>query len=303
MPELIEDKNKVYNELKKETEGLIHISYSEFSKFMGCGHRHLLEKYLKLAEEPPSIHLIFGNAIHAALEAGVKKGLLTEGRVEHFTYQFVKEMNDKLRDSVDFKKLDEFVAQGENILKILSVEKMIDKYEVVSVEEALYEKLYAQFRFKGFIDLILRNKETGRYLIIDWKTSTEPWDVSKKKKDEVFMTQMRLYKYFYGRKFSIPLDMIDCKYVVLNRLKSKKLPELGFGSLQPVEIYSNIEDVEKSLVMVADTVKSIHIDKNFPKVKLTGSKSNCFFCPHKNNPSLCSNDPQQYISLLKEHGK
>ena len=303
MAEIIEDKNKVYNELKKEHEGLIHISFSEFSKFVGCGHKHLLEKYLKLTEEPPSIHLIFGNAIHGALETGIKNKLPQEDRIEHFRYNFVKEMNDNMRDSSDFDKLDEFRAQGENIIKILSLEKLVEKYEVISVEEPLYEKLFALFRFKGFIDLILRNKETGRYLVIDWKTSTQPWDVSKKKKDEVFMAQMRLYKYFFARKFSVPMELIDCKYIVLNRLKSKKLPELGFGSLQPVEIYSNLEDIEKSIIKVAETVKSIHLDKKFTKIKLTGSKSGCFFCAHKNNPTLCSNDPDQYLSLLKEHGK
>jgi len=304
MPELIvSDKGQAYNELKKENQGLIHISYSEFSKYMECGHRHLLDKFLGLTEDLPSIHLIFGNAIHSALEVGIKNKLPQQGRIEHFRYKFTKDMNDNMKEQPDFNKLDEFIAQGENIIRILSIEKLIEKYEVLSVEEPLYEKLHAQYRFKGFIDLVLRNKENGRILVIDWKTSTEPWDVNKKKKDEVFVTQMRLYKYFYARKFSIPMEMIDCKYIVLNRLKSKKLPELGFGSLQPVEIYSNLNDIEESIIMVAETVRHIHIDRVFPKVKLTGSTKGCFFCPHKNNPTLCSSDPNQHISLLKEHGK
>lgn len=298
------DKDKVYNELKKENQGLIHISYSEFSKYMECGHRHLLDKFLKLTEDVPSIHLIFGNAIHSALEAGIKNKLIQEARIEHFRYKFVKDMNDNMRDQSDFSKLDEFTLQGENIIRILSIEKLMEKYDIISVEEPLYERLHAQYRFKGFIDLILRDKKTGRYLIVDWKTSTEMWDVSKKKKDEVFMTQMRLYKYFYARKFSIPMEQIDCKYIVLNRLKSKKLPELGLGSIQPVEIYSNMEDVEKSIFMIGHVVKSIHIDRAFPKVKLTsGTNKGCFFCPHKNDPTLCSSDPNQHIALLKEHGK
>lgn len=300
---VVSDKNQAYNELKKENQGLIHISYSELSKYMECGHRHFLDKVLHLEPFETSIHLIFGNAIHSAFEMGVKKGLTKEQRIAHFRYKFTKDMNDEMKEHPDFNKLDEFTLQGENIIKILSIEKMIEKYEVISAEEPLYEKLHAQYRFKGFIDLVLRNKENLRYLIIDYKTSTEPWDVNKKKKDEVFMNQMRLYKYFYARKFSIPMNMIDCKYIVLNRLKSKKLPELGFGSIQPVEIYSNIEDIEKSIMMVGNVMKSIHIDRIFPKVKLTGNSKGCFFCPHKNNPTLCSSDPSQYLTLLKEHKK
>lgn len=303
MATVIDDKNIAYNELKKEKEGLIHISYSEFSKYMECGHRHLIEKYLKIAQDKTSIHLIFGNAIHGAIESGIKNKKNKDERIEHFRYNFTKGMNDELKDDVSFKMLDEFLAQGEHIIRILALEKIEEKYEIISVEEPLYEKLHGIYHFKGFIDLVLRNKENLRYLITDWKTSTEPWDVSKKKRDEVFMGQMRLYKFFYGRKFNIPFDQIDCKYVVLNRLKSKKLPELGFGGMQPVEIYSNLDDIEKSVLMVSETVKNIHVDRKFNKAKLIGRQGSCYFCPYKNNPTLCSDNPEQYISMLAEHGK
>jgi hypothetical protein len=299
----INEKDVAYNQLKKEKEGLIHISYSEFSKYMECGHRHLIEKYLKIGEETTSIHLIFGNAIHSAIESGIKNKNTKDQRVEHFRYNFTKGMNDALRDDESFRLLDDFLAQGENIIRILALEKIEEKFEIISVEEPLYERLSGIYHFKGFIDLILRNRENKRYLITDWKTSTEPWDVSKKKRDEIFVTQMRLYKFFYGRKFNIPFDQIDCKYVVLNRMKNKKLPELGFGGLQPVEIYSNLDDIEKSVIMVAEAVKGIHVNHNFTKAKLIGRQNSCYFCPYKNNPTLCSNNPEQHLALLAEHGK
>ena len=296
------DKNKLYEELKKTNSDLIHISFSELNQYRDCGHKHLLEKYLKLVISPTSIHLIFGNSIHSAIEVGIRDGLDVEKRVEHFNHLFRKEMMDKMLGTKDYSDLENFSKQGEHILRILSTEKILQKYDLIGVEMSLYENLFNNFHFKGFIDLILKDKKTGRILIIDWKTSGEQWDVQKKKKNKVFMAQMRLYKYFYARKFNVDINEIDCKYIVLNRLKNKKCPELGFGDLQPVEIFSTNDDIMEAVKLVADTLRDIHLNKEFKKAKFeTGKTGNCFFCPYKTNPTFCNNNPNQYKYLLDEH--
>ena len=287
------DKNVAYDKLKKDNAGRIHISFSELTQFRECGHKHLIEKYLKLAVSPTSIHLIFGNSIHSALEAGIRDKLDLSARIMHFKLLFTKEMMDKMSDTTEIKELDNFITQGENILKQISTEKILEKYDLIGVEMDLYENLYLNFHFKGFIDLILRDKETKRVLIIDYKTSGEIWDVSKKKKDKTFMAQMRLYKYFYARKLDEKIENVDCKYIVLNRLKSKKDPSAGFGSIQPVEIQSTEKDIVDAVTMVAETLRDIHINKNFQKAKLIGNVKNCFFCPYKNNLNLCDSNTEQ----------
>lgn len=297
------DKNKLYEELKITNSGLIHISFSELNQYKECGHKHLIEKYLKLAVSPTSIHLIFGNAIHSALETGIRDQLNLEARIAHFVQYFTKEMMDKMINTKDYAEVKNFTKQGEHILRLLSTEKILQKYELIGVEMSLYEKLFDNFHFKGFIDLILKDKKTGRILIIDWKTSGEQWDVQKKKKNKVFMAQMRLYKYFYSRKFDISIDEIDCKYIVLNRLKNKKCPELGFGDLQTVEIFSTNDDVMEAIKLVAETLRNIHINKIFLKSKFEDKTNSCFFCPYKNNPTLCNSNPDQYKYLLDEHKK
>ena len=67
----------------------------------------------------------------------------------------------------------------------------------------MLENLYKNFYFVGFIDLILKDKKTGKYIIIDWKTSTLELNVEEKFKDEIFLSQMRFYKYFYSIKFLV----------------------------------------------------------------------------------------------------
>lgn len=299
----IKDKKQEYLDLNKANEGKIHISFSEFSKYLECPHRHLIDKYLKLTPDETSIHLIFGNSIHLAIELGVKEKLSLVDRIARFKEDFIKNMRENLINHESYKEVDNYVKQGEHILKSLNIEKIGEKYDIIGVEIILYENLYKNFYFKGFIDLVLKSKTENKYLIIDWKTSTASWDVSKKKKDKIFIAQMRFYKYFYARKFNVPIDNIDCKYIVLNRLKSKQLPDLGFGEIQPVEIFSTIEDIEKSLVMLAESMEGIHIKKEFLKAKLNNRKQSCFFCPLKNNEKLCNSDPDQYKKLLAEYKK
>ena len=297
----MEDKNKVYEDLRKANAGLIHISFSELTQYRGCGHKHLLEKYLKLAVSPTSIHLLFGSAIHSALEIGVRDKINLEGRINHFKENFTKEMMDKMMDTKDYADIENFTQQGEHILRLLSTEKILEKYDLIGVEMHLYENLFSNFYFKGFIDLILKDKKTGRILIIDYKTSGSEWDVQKKKKDKIFIAQMRLYKYFYSRKFNVSIEDIDCKYIVLNRLKNKKCPELGFGDIQPVEIFSSNDDIMDAVTLVSETLRDIHINKDFQKAKCVDRKKDCFFCQYKSNPTLCNSNPNQFKFLLDEH--
>ena len=298
--------------------GYIHISFSEFSLFKQCGHKHLIQKYLGIDTDPPSIHLFFGNAIHEAIEKTFEEQYSQEKRVSYFKAKFRKDMLENMSDSPEINELKDFTEQGENILRILDVHGILKDYELISVEEPLYECMYGNFYFKGFIDLVVKHRKTGRIVIIDWKTSSMPWNMFWKNKDQVFLMQMKLYKYFWARKNNIDLTQIDTKYIVLNRLKDKKKPELGFGDVVDVPMASTMGEIRKALEELAITVKNIHIDNHFPKSKyildfhnqptqdmsgnyLTDEKP-CKFCKYKGGKHpLCNSFPEQSKTLLLEH--
>lgn len=282
----------------------IHISFSEFSLFNQCGHRHLIEKHLKLVQSDVSVHLFFGNAIHAALEKSLKESMGLSRRIEFFKRTFAKDMLDNMRDEPGFQyELKEFLSQGEQLLNLLSIEDIFKKYKIISVEEPLFEHVYGEFYFKGFIDLVVQDRQTGRYVIIDWKTSGQKWVVEKKLGDEVFICQMRFYKYFWSRKNNISLDNVGCEYIVLNRLKNKKKPESGCGGVQNVELNSTKEEIYESLEKLVKTIENIHINKRFTKIKDTASGFiGCMFCKFKGGRHLmCNSNSNQYKNLLIEH--
>ena len=76
------------NDKKKENTNRRHISFSEFSLFNQCGHRHLLEKHLGILQQPLSIHLFFGNAIHSSIELSLKEKWSINQRIDYFKASF-----------------------------------------------------------------------------------------------------------------------------------------------------------------------------------------------------------------------
>lgn len=300
------DKDLNYISLNNKYADKIHISFSEFNLFNQCGHKHLVEKHLKLTESDFTVHLFFGNAMHAALEKSLKDSIGLSRRVDYFKRTFTKDMLDHMKNEPGFQEeLKEFLQQGEDLLNELSVEDLFKKYKIISVEEPLFEHIHGEFYFKGFIDLVVQDRETGRYVIMDWKTSGQKWNVKKKLTDEAFLAQMRFYKYFWARKNKIPLGDIDCEYIVLNRLKNKKKPESGCGGIQNVEVNSTNEEMYESLESLARTVESIHINKRFPKIKHIGNEFlGCMFCKLKGGRHpLCNNNNNQDKQLLLENKK
>jgi hypothetical protein len=215
-------------------------------------------------------------------------------------------MMDNMKDTNDYKlNFQHFLTQGEHILKFLDLNKILDEYDLVSVEEPLYENIFSKYFFKGFIDLVLRHKMTKRYKILDWKTSGEDWDVNKKKKDEIFLCQMRFYKFFWSKKNNVSLSNVDCSYVVLNRLRKKKDPSSYPGNIQTVDINSSEDEIKYSLEKLAKSIRMIHIEKSFPKVKFTmGERMGCMFCPLKGGKHpMCDSSDRQHRKLLIEYKK
>ena len=69
---------------------------------------------------------------------------------------------------------------------------------MVSTEEEIYEDIEGykdQYKFKGFIDLVLKTPD-GKYHIIDWKSCSWGWDV-KRKFDPMTTYQLTFYKHYF----------------------------------------------------------------------------------------------------------
>lgn len=276
------------------------MSYTHFSLYKECGHRYLLENIIEQEESLPTIYSLFGDAIHDTLKKGVENGLNEEERINNFKYVFTKLVKDYLIETQEYNKLETFLNQGIEILKLIPTDRLSEKYIFIGAEHVISETLYKNYIFVGFIDLVLKDKKTGKYVIIDWKTSTAPWDIENKLKDEVFVSQMKFYKYFYAKKKRIPLKDIECKYIVLSRYKEKNNEDAGYGHIENVEIETDEQSIEIVLEELAKTTRDIFIRKIFTKAKLENRKNSCYFCPFKDSHMFCNDDKEQYLKILDD---
>jgi len=88
--------------------------------------------------------------------------------------------------------------------------------ELVAIEQPINTKIAEGVNFMGFIDLIVKDTFTGKYRIIDFKTSTAGWS-KYQKADAVKNSQILLYKKFYAELIGISEDMIDVEFIILKR--------------------------------------------------------------------------------------
>lgn len=269
------------------------ISFSEYQVWKACQHKHYLSYRLRISDLTNEI-LIFGKSLHSALEKYAKgeynRILFKKKFAEALTEEINNANNPGLK--IDF---DNFVKQGDKIFKKLDFIKEFEDYEVVSVEEVLMEKLIDSENeddiifYKGFVDLFLKNKKTGRYLIIDWKSAMRPWNIEKKMEDKLFFAQLVLYRHFLSVKFNIDKKLIDTKFVSLIR----------FGDKLVEHFKVNISDDFENFVMTDIKQAAVEIitkTENFTKKRTTGKLTDlpCKYCSFKNT-ERCTEADFQFV--------
>lgn len=275
-----------------------HISFSEYRLYASCTFRHALEKQFGY-QQGSNEFLVFGSALHSSIEEIVKKKINKILFEKVFTKYLEEESNGTIVKSYFGRQ---FITQGTAILKALDFFERYKDWEVVGVEDQLYEPLYEtdekQVNFKGIVDLIL--KKDDKYLIIDWKSAMKPWDIEKKQEDKSFFGQLALYKHFFASKHNIPLENITTRFVTLARDPI---------DIQQYEINISQEFMDFMVADVARVAKEIGtfpMDQ-LPKAKFSGrpeAKQTCAWCPYnKKDNKICNEEefqiPEPFIKEEK----
>ena len=151
--------------INKEEKKVKKISFSEYQIWKSCQHKHYLSYKLKIRDLTNEI-LIFGTSLHSALEKYAKgeyNRILFKRRFSEILKNEIQKANNPKLD-IDVLK---FSSQAEKIFTKLDFQKEFADYEIVSIEQELYEKLIDNenedniIYYKGFVDLFLKNKKTG----------------------------------------------------------------------------------------------------------------------------------------------
>lgn len=304
MPKKIPQLVKLVQESKiKQTKANKHISYSQLSSFETCPKQWYLTYVKNLAPYKPSIHAVFGTAMHETIQSWldvlyndtIKKAnemdlhsLLQENMVKAYKAQKAMYSHEHFSDQ---NEMNLFYLDGIHILDFLKKKRVLyfsnKNTYLAGIETLLYQELRPGVFFKGLIDIVLYNETVDKWYIIDLKTSTSGWS-DYVKKDNTKIAQVLLYKEFFAKQFNIDVDKIEVIYYILKR----KVPvEAEFASMQrriqefkpPSGKVKRGEAVSMMNRFVKETLDESgnFFDKDF---QATPSESNCRFCIFRNNP-------------------
>jgi hypothetical protein len=147
-------------------------------------------------------------------------------------------------------------------------------FEALEAEEWLRQKCnpFPQ-DFVGCIDLPIRQLNTGKIIITDFKSCGSSF-MFNKFMDSFKSYQLTLYKHFYSQKHNVPMENIETYFVTMERNPKSKKP-LGF-----FRVTSGPKKVENALKWLNDTLDSINTKcfmKNICSCQKFGENHKCMF--------------------------
>jgi len=301
------------------------VSFSQFSLWNQCPHKWKLTYVDKIKEDKPSIHLIFGSAMHYVVQIYLTalysngasyadqlelREILRESLAkeyqkakERYEKNFLMEIedSDKRKEQLE-KEFGEYVTKQEMIEFYYDGEKILDWFlknrreffnsveeELVGIEYPLEKEINDGLDFIAYIDVLLKNKKTGKLRIVDLKMSTKGWG-SYKKSDSNTTDQIVLYKAFYAKRFGLDVKNIDGEFLIMKRklyedipYKQKRVIRFVPASGKPT-INKSMERFNAFVDACFDDKGNYKKDGIFPKI---ATDNNCRFCPFKDRPELC----------------
>ena len=270
------------------------ISHSQFTAYNECNLKWKLRYIDKLSLSGGSIHTLFGSAMHTVLQEYLttmyNKSIVEAERLKldvMLKEQMIKEFNIiRARWKMipcEQKEMVEFYQDGVEIIKHFKKHRnkyfMKKNYELVGIEVPIFMNVQEGVQLKSFLDVVIRNKVSGRITIIDLKTSTRSW-TDFHKKNFYKKAQLLMYKQFYSEKFDVPLENIDVYFLILKRKIAKK-SDWPISRLQKFEPAHGKPSVNKTMKafnefreLIFDSKGYHRIDRQYP----AKPGSACKFC-------------------------
>lgn len=273
--------------------------------YANCPHQWRLAYHDKLKPNESSIHLVFGKAIHEAIQAWLDRhfnlkprlsntfdleGLFKERLMHHFQADTLTNADGTKVFPTDKATLLEFYMDGLAILSYLTEHKndIFPRagHELVGVEIPLEMPLTEKLRFVGFIDIIVREKKTGKIIIYDLKTSGKGW--FHEKKDPKKINQLLLYKRFYSKMFNTEEDNIRVEFVILKRkVDTTNKWNKRIVSFEPTHGTGAVTKATETFMSFVNEAFDAEGQVRVDNLPAKPSASACRFCPFKARKDLC----------------
>lgn len=257
-------------------------------------------RYIDGFKSDSGIELVFGTSIHDTVQHWLTI-LYSESPLrartfdmhamfkERFMELVVKELFLEDRKLTNPKEMAEYYADGCLILddfRKYAKDWFPKTHQLVGCEVPLEVMVTSSVKFRGFLDVVLYHKAMKTLYIYDFKTSRFGW--SYQKKDPKKLDQLLIYKKYYSKVFSIPIDNIKVEFIILKR----KIPEnttylvkriVGFEPSNGTVSMKRADERFSSFLAIFDDTGTPDI----ATLHATPSDSACKYCPFRNDETKC----------------
>jgi len=270
------------------------ISYSQLSMFSECPQRWKLNYIDKVTESEPSIHLLFGTAMHEVIQTWLE--VMYHDSVKNANkLNLEQRLHDKMmelfqRDKEAYGKnpctleeLREFFQDGVDILDFLKKRRAdyFNKrgYKLIGCEVPIDVDLKKNVNIVGYLDLVILDERTDIITIYDIKTSTRGWN-KWMKKDENKTQQLLLYKQFYAKQYNHPIDKIEVEYFIVKRKlwEEAMFPQKRVQKFSPASGKPSMNKVANRLNTFLDLAFDDEGNRISENIIPTPSKKACKWC-------------------------
>ena len=274
------------------------ISYSQLSMFSECPLRWKLNYIDDLSVSEPSIHLLFGTAMHEVIQTWLEvmyndsiknaNKLNLEQRLHDKMYEQFKLYKEAYgKNPCTIEEMKEFFNDGVAILDFIKKRRAdyFSKrgYKLIGCEVPINVDLKKNVKMVGYLDLVILDEVSDTLKIYDIKTSTKGWN-KWMKKDENKTQQLLLYKQFYSKQYNHPIDKIEVEYFIVKRKlwEEAMFPQKRVQKFSPASGTVSMNKVAKRLDNFLDIAFDDDGEKTSKDIVATPSKKSCRWCEFKN---------------------
>ena len=277
------------------------VSFSQFSVYLQCPHKWKLDYIENRRTYQPSIHTVFGTAFHNTIQKyleiayaeSVKQADCLDLRgmlKEEMTTEYKKGVAQLGSHFSSAKELEDFYLDGLAIIETFRKNRATyfpsKKHKLIGIELPLNQEIRPGIRFIAYLDIVIKDERTGKYKIVDFKTSTMGW--KDEKKDIGKTSQLILYKKCYSDILGVPPDMIEVEFLVVRRkiLEDTTYPMKRLQLFVPSQGSVTIKKVQKLFDGFLNTAFTEDGEYNESAAYPAKENKLCKYCAYNSN-GLC----------------
>lgn len=275
-----------------------NISYSQLSMYTQCPKKWALQYRDGHKVSEQSIHMTFGTALHETLQmyldvmynqSGAEADRIDleadfENRLrEEYTKSYKQNNNEHFADAITLR---EFYSDGVEIINY--IKKNRNKYFskrgwwLVGCEMPIVvtpNLRLPRVKYMGYLDVVLYNEVTEKFVIIDIKTSTKGWG-PKERKDKTKQHQLVLYKKFFAKQHNLSIDSIDIEFFIVRR-KLWESEDYAIKRVQQFRPSAGKTSINRATKSLDEFIANCFTPEGHNQQKMPClTNNNCKWCPY-----------------------